>query len=38
MTEGSRIRILLIEDHAMVEEELHLLLQSYPNVEIVDRA
>jgi DNA-binding NarL/FixJ family response regulator len=38
MTEGSRIRILLVEDHAMVEEELHLLLQSYPNVEIVDRA
>jgi DNA-binding NarL/FixJ family response regulator len=38
MPQGSPIRILLVEDHAMVEEELRLLLRSYPNLEIVDRA
>jgi DNA-binding NarL/FixJ family response regulator len=38
MTKGNPIRILLVEDHTLVEEELRLLLQSYPNVEIVDRA
>lgn len=38
MTKGNPIRILLVEDHRMVEEELRLLLQSYPNVELVDRA
>jgi DNA-binding NarL/FixJ family response regulator len=38
MPHGSPIRILLVEDHTMVEEELRLLLQDYPNVEIIDRA
>jgi DNA-binding NarL/FixJ family response regulator len=35
---GNPIRILLVEDHALVIEELRVFLQTYPNIEIVDQA
>jgi DNA-binding NarL/FixJ family response regulator len=38
MPRGNPIRILLVEDHALVIEELRVLLQTYPNIEIVDQA
>jgi DNA-binding NarL/FixJ family response regulator len=38
MARGNPIRILLVEDHALVIEELRVLLQTYPNIEIVDQA
>lgn len=38
MPRGNPIRILLVEDHALVMEELRVLLQTYPNIEIVDQA
>jgi DNA-binding NarL/FixJ family response regulator len=38
MPHGGPIRILLVEDHTLVMEELRVLLQTYPNIEIVDQA
>jgi DNA-binding NarL/FixJ family response regulator len=35
---GNPIRILLVEDHPLVIEELRVFLQTYPNIEIVDQA
>jgi DNA-binding NarL/FixJ family response regulator len=35
---GNPIRLLLVEDHSLIGEELRILLQTYPNIDIVGRA
>jgi DNA-binding NarL/FixJ family response regulator len=38
MTEGKRIRTFLVEDHPLVGEAVSMLLQAYPNIDLVGRA
>jgi DNA-binding NarL/FixJ family response regulator len=35
---GNAIRILLVEDHPMVGEEIYGLLDTYPNIDLIGRA
>ncbi|HEU4683623.1 MAG TPA: response regulator transcription factor [Nitrospira sp.] len=38
MTKSSLIRVLLAEDHTIVRQALHSLLQTYPNIDVVGEA
>jgi len=38
MTAAQKIRVLLVDDHAMVRQGLRAVLQSYPNIEVVGEA
>jgi DNA-binding NarL/FixJ family response regulator len=35
---GNAIRVLLVEDHPMVGEEIYALLGTYPNIDLIGRA
>ena len=38
MTAAQKIRVLIVDDHAMVRQGLRAVLQSYPNIEVVGEA
>lgn len=38
MVTAQRIRVLLVDDHTMFRQGLRTLLQSYPDIEVVDEA
>jgi len=38
MVTGQRIRVLLVDDHLMFRQGLRTLLQSYPDIEVVEEA
>ena len=38
MSEGTPLRVLLVEDHSLVGEEMRSLLQSYPNIDVIGLA
>jgi len=38
MVAAQRIRVLLVDDHTMFRQGLRTLLQSYPDIEVVDEA
>jgi DNA-binding NarL/FixJ family response regulator len=38
MVTAQRIRVLLVDDHVMFREGLRTLLQSYPDIDVVDEA
>ena len=38
MTAAQKIRLLIVDDHAMVRQGLRAVLQSYPNIEVVGEA
>jgi DNA-binding NarL/FixJ family response regulator len=38
MVTAPRIRVLLVDDHTMFRQGLRTLLQSYPDIEVVDEA
>ena len=38
MVTAQRIRVLLVDDHTMFRQGLRALLQSYPDIEVVDEA